>query len=270
MSTVPKSELEIRRLTSVARTLFPLFREIADQRWIDRRALELDRFVGRYLVRHGLESALEGYRSYPYRSSVSPNETAVHGLPSERVFRRGDIFTVDVAASSGGYVSDSAWTFLAPGASRRVSRLYTRSWRAFRGLLRSLTAGLSLEELAGHASRIAEREGVRIVPSLLGHGVGRELHEPPVLAFVPTGTDAAREITLTAGSILNIEPVYTDGSGEIRALDDGWGFTTEDGSSTVHFELTVAITETGALVLQFDQAPVTEIPEDIPFGLLLE
>lgn len=270
MSSNTKSALEIRRLTSVARTLFPLFREISEGRWIDRSGLEIERFVDRYLRRHGLESVLEGYKTYRHCSSVSVNSTAVHGLPSDRTIHRGDVFTVDVVASSGGYVSDTAWTFITPGASRRVEDLYDRAWRAFRRLLMELRAGISLEDLAECASGIAEAGGIRIVPSLLGHGIGREMHESPVLTFVPTGGPAAREIRLEEGTILNIEPVFTDGSGELKDLDDGWGLATRDGAPTVHFELSIEVRDSEVLVLQLDRMSAREIPERIPFGRICE
>ncbi len=270
MTGAVKSDLEILRLASAARTLFPLFSEIADEVWVDRSGLELDRFVARYLQRRGLESALEGYRSYEYRSSISINATAVHGLPSDRPFSRGDLFTVDVAASAGGYVSDTAWTYVMPGASRRAIDLYRRSWAAYRELLASIRIGMSLAALADAASTAAHGQGVAIVPSLLGHGIGKSIHEQPVLSFVPSSGTAADDILLAEGMVLNIEPVYTDGSGEIIKLDDGWAIATSDRASTVHFELTVEINGNGPRVLQWDGAWINSVPKEVPFGYLTD
>lgn len=268
MNTIVKSDIEIRRLTTVARALFPLFHEIGQTRWVDKTGLDMEKIVRRYLQKRGLDSALEGYRSYQYASSISVNGTAVHGLPSPRRLRRGDIFTLDVAATSGGYVSDSAWTFLMPGASPRYLDLYKRAWRAFRRLLIELRPGITLEALARLATVLAERESLKIVPSLLGHGIGKEMHEAPVITFVPTGGSAAKEITIQAGSVLNIEPVFTDGNGVLSKLDDGWGLATTDGAPTVHFELSVLITDTDVQILQYDRLPTRKLPEEIPFGAL--
>lgn len=268
MNTIPKSDIEVRRLTTVARALFPLFREIGETRWIDRTGLDVEKVVQRYLQKRGLESALEGYRSYRFASSISVNGTAVHGLPSPRRLRRGDIFTLDVAASSGGYVSDSAWTFLMPGASNRYMEMYKRAWRAFRRLLIELRAGITLEALAKLATVIAASESLTIVPSLLGHGIGKEMHEAPVITFVPTGGAAAKEITLSAGSVFCIEPVFTDGDGTLTKLDDGWGLATRDGAPTVHFELSVLITGSDVEILQYDRMSARKLPEVLPFGML--
>lgn len=268
MNTIVKSDIEIRRLTTVSRALFPLFQEIGKTRLVDRTGLEVDKIVRKYMQKRGLSSALEGYKAYKFASSVSVNGTAVHGLPSQRRLHRGDMFTLDVAAISAGYVSDSAWSFLMPGASNRYMELYRRSWRAFRRLLIELRAGITLDQLARTATVIAQSESITIVPSLLGHGIGKEMHEAPVLTFVPTGGTAAKEIAIPAGAVVNIEPVFTDGSGVITKLDDGWALATRDGAPTVHFELSVLMTDSDVQILQYDRMSARKLPEEIPFGLI--
>ncbi|POR02831.1 hypothetical protein AU468_06140 [Alkalispirochaeta sphaeroplastigenens] len=264
-----RSALEMRRIAQASRGLFPLFGEIACRSWEGVPSVEIDRQARRYLTRHGLVSALAGYRGYPAHCSVSFNATAVHGIPSARTIRRGDIFTVDVAARGGGWVSDAAWTYLMPGCSSRVERFYRASWRAFRELLQRIEPGISLEELAIISQEIADREGLAVLGECLGHGIGRELHEPPVIPFVRQGAESgAASVRLVEGLVFNIEPVYSSGGAAVTVDDDGWGIATLDRSETVHFELTLAIHQNRVEVFQFGRCPARDLPAAPPFGVL--
>jgi methionyl aminopeptidase len=264
-----KSTLDLVRITRGSRLLFPVFREIGSRTWADRPAVEIDRLVGRYLRRHGMVSAMAGYRGYPAGCSVSPNAVAVHGVPAERRIVRGDLFTVDVAARSGGWVTDAAWTYLMPGCSTAAGTFYRTSWRAFRELLTCLEAGMSLYDLALVSQEIADRAGLTVVPDFVGHGIGRELHEPPVIPFaLQQAESGAATVTLRDGMTINVEPVYSSGTKTVEPGDDGWGFRTTDGSLTAHFELTVLLTNDGVSVLQFDGCSPRELPAEPPFGLL--
>ncbi|SIQ97485.1 methionyl aminopeptidase [Alkalispirochaeta americana] len=264
-----RSPLEIRRIAQVSRVLFPFFDEIARRSWEGLPSGEIDRQARRYLSRHGLVSALVGYRGYPAHCSVSINATAVHGIPSARSIRRGDIFTVDVAARAAGWVSDAAWTYLMPGCSRRVECFYHTSWRAFRDLLGAIEPEISLGELSSISQEIADREGLSVLGECLGHGIGRELHEPPVIPFVRQGEGSvAASVRLAEGMVFNIEPVYSSGDGTVEMEDDGWGIITSDRSETAHFELTLVIHQNRVEILQFGRSLARELPETPPFGVL--
>lgn len=264
-----KSTLDLVRITRGSRLLFPVFQEIGRREWNDRPAVEIDRLVDRYLRRHGLVSAMRGYRGYPACCSVSPNAVAVHGVPAERRIVRGDLFSVDVAARSGGWVTDAAWTYLMPGCSLAAGEFYRSCWSAFRDLLNRLVPGMSLYDLAFAAQEIAERAGLAIVPDFVGHGIGRELHEPPVIPFsLQRAESGAAAVRLSKGMTINVEPVFSNGAHAVMPGDDGWGFRTTDGSLTAHFELTLLLTDGGVSVLQFDGCRPRDLPPEPPFGTL--
>lgn len=251
------------------RSLFPLFTSIAGEHWNGIPARQIDRAVRQHLQRHGLISAMAGYRGYPAHSCVSANAVAVHGVPGVRPIQRGDILTLDVAARAGGWVTDTAWTYLMPGSSNRTREFYFQSWRAFRDLLIRIVPGISLFELARESQRIADSAGLTILPEFVGHGIGRDLHEPPVIPFVLQAADSsAASVSLQEGMTVNIEPVYTAGGAEIVPDEDGWGFRTTDGTVTAHFELSVLIGRSAVEILQLDGCRPEDLPLDPPFGLL--
>lgn len=271
--------LEQRRMQQVSSRLFGVFRDLATIPLLGKSTITIDRYVRRYLYRHGMMSATVAYRGYPAHCSVSINDVAVHGVPGERTITRGDVFTVDVAARADGFVTDTAWTYVTPGASHRDEELVHRGWRAVRALLKTIQAGITVGEIGVNAETCAESEGLAIVPEFVGHGIGRELHEPPVIPFVsdtgrrPKGEHGGhpsasrpRDIPLAPGMIVNIEPVFSAGSTAVTRLSDGWGFRLTDSSRSVHFELSVLIDQDDVRVLQFDGLPVSLLPGTPPFG----
>lgn len=232
-------------------------------------AVQLDRLVERYLQKHGLTSAMRGYRGYPASSAISVNSVAAHGLPDGRPIQRGDLFTLDVAARGGGWVSDAAWTYLMPGSSGRTSTFYHRSWNAFRGLLSSIEPGMTLYNLARRSQEIADEAGLVVLPQFVGHGIGRKLHEPPVIPFTLQEIDSsASAIALRAGSTINIEPIYSAGGASVHRNEDGWSYRTLDGAMTAHFELTLLVESDHVSVLQFDGCAPEDLPGEPPFGVL--
>jgi methionyl aminopeptidase len=264
-----RSKLDLARLESGARRLFPLFREIGLARWQGRTAVSIDRLVERYLQKHGLSSVMRGYRGYPACSAVSVNSIAAHGVPDDRLIQRGDLFTLDVAARGGGWVADTAWTYLMPGSSEKTVRFFHRSWSAFRTLLTRIEPEMTLFELARISQQISDAADLVVLPEFVGHGIGKELHEPPVIPFTIQAADSgSAAIVLEAGSTVNIEPIYTSGTGAVRPEDDGWGYRTVDGTVTAHFELTLLIGTARVEVLQFGRCEPRELPLDPPFGLL--
>lgn len=274
---------EIGRMRQVARALFSVFQEITLADLEGAPAIRIDRTVRRALSRRGLTSEMAGYRGYPAHCAISPNAVAVHGVPDRRPIARGDVVTVDIAARGGGWVSDAAWTYLLPGSSRRVADEYRRAWQGFAALARIVSAGMTVADLASAAASIAASHELATIPEFVGHGIGRQLHESPIVPFAKTtlqppndavrGHDAdavnsggpATQI-LPSGCVINIEPVFTGGDAAVCALPDGWGWITNDGRPTYHFELSLLVTPEGAQVLQLDGLAAAELPDEPPFG----
>jgi methionyl aminopeptidase len=261
--------IEIRRMQRIATQLFVLFRDIARVPWVDKETKAVDRYVQRFLGRHGMTSALSDYRGYPAHSSISVNEVAVHGVPNDRKIRRGDIFTVDVAAFGGGYVSDTAWTYHCAGSSHRHATFIGAAWTLVRRLSQRIAVNTTIRDIGVWAEEFASELGVSIVPEFVGHGIGKALHESPVIPFYATSDGTSREwgaVRLPEGAIVNIEPVVADGGVDIELLDDRWGYRLSDGTRTAHFELSVLVTRGGGRILQFDGIPADDLPLAPPFG----
>ena len=142
-------------LQQAAGSLAGFFGSVVPAELVDVPSIALDRSLRRFLGRHGLQSALLGYRGYPAHCSVSPNDVAVHGIPSARRLCRGDVFTVDIAAAGGGWLTDSAWTFLMPGAPRRSEDEYRAAWCAFQAVVAAIREVLKPNVCADQSPIIA-------------------------------------------------------------------------------------------------------------------
>ncbi len=269
-----KSGIEIARMQQVATALRTYFDGVDTPGMDGVAAIEVDRSVRQFLHRRGLHSALTGYRGYPAHCSVSINDVAVHGIPDDRVISRGDVVSLDVAASGGGWFTDMAWSFLMPGASRRAKDEYVRAWRSFSDLIVGITPNMSLHDLAVLAEDTAAHYGLVPIAEFTGHGIGRRLHEAPVVPFRPQALSSAgpgERIRLMPGTVINIEPVYRVISGADSGVirdENGWSYRTADGSRAYHFELTLVITDRGASILQWGGMPTRDLLQAPPFGVL--
>jgi methionyl aminopeptidase len=209
---------------------------------------ELDHFAEAYLRDRGARPAFKGYREYPFTLCTSINEEVVHGMPSARTLREGDVLSLDMGAIVDGYYGDAAVTL----AIGRVNALAERLIRVTRECLEKAIAaahpGGRLSDLGRAVQAHAEASGFSVVRAFVGHGIGRALHEAPQIPnFVEAGQ--GRGPILKPGMVLAIEPMINAGGPDVRVLADQWTAVTVDGLPSAHFEHTVAITEQGAEVL---------------------
>jgi len=216
---------------------------------------DLDGFCESYIVSHdGAEPAFKGLYGFPGSVCVSVNEEIVHGIPSaKRVLVDGDIVSVDVGVKLGGWCSDSAWTFGVGTISDEAKALLEITERALDKALEAAIPGNHVGDIG--AAVIGTVEGTRygIIRELVGHGIGREVHEEPQ---VPNMGRPGHGPLLREGMVLAIEPMLSAGSPEIRTLRDGWTVVTADRSLSAHFEHTVGITADGPRVLTRPKAEV--------------
>ena len=206
------------------------------------RTADLDRLVEDFLKANGAVSSFKGYQGYPANICVSVNDEVIHGIPGERVLQEGDIVSVDIGAIVDGFHGDSAWTYPVGGIDDEARRLLEVGERALYAAIDRARVGNRLSDISHAVQRYAESHGYSVVRDFVGHGIGRSMHEAPqVPNFGPPG----RGPRLRAGMTLAIEPMINAGSPEVRILPDQWTAVTADGSLSVHFEHTVAITEDG-------------------------
>ena len=204
---------------------------------------DLDRLADEFIRSHGGVPTFKGYQGpYPYPASIctSPNEVVVHGIPGDYALAEGDVLSVDVGVTLDGYVADSAYTFPVGEIDAEAERLLeTCNAALYAGIEQAKTGG-KLSDISHAVQRVTEEAGFSVVRSLVGHGVGRDMHEDPQ---IPNYGEPGRGPTLASGMTLAIEPMITAGGHEVIVRDDMWTIATRDGSLAAHFEHTVAITD---------------------------
>lgn len=208
--------------------------------------LDLERIAAEETKKRGATPAFKGYRGYPYCLCTSVNSEVVHGMPSKRVLKGGDIISIDFGVLYEGFYGDSAITVPVGAVSMEAQRLISVTASSLEAAIGAAVIGGRLTDISHAVQSRVEAEGFSVVREFVGHGIGRELHEPPQIPnFGPPG----RGIKLKAGMVLAIEPMINMGGYEVKVFEDGWTAVTVDGSLSAHFEHTVAVTPNGPYVL---------------------
>lgn len=208
--------------------------------------LYLDHLAAEFIKSQGGHSAFKGYNGFPGNICTSIDEQVVHGIPSNRVLKEGEIISIDVGVKKNGYYGDAAMTFAVGTVSDdRLQLMRVTEDSLYQGIAQA-RPGNHLSDI-GHAIQThVESYGYGVVRELVGHGVGRELHEPPE---IPNYGEPGRGPVLKPGMCLAIEPMITMGSYEVRLLKDGWTVITEDHLPSAHYEHTIAIGPDGPQIL---------------------
>ena len=208
--------------------------------------LELNELARVTLSRLGAQSAFKGYRGYPAYICTSVNDEVVHGIPSHRRLRPGDILGVDVGSIVDGYYSDAAVTLAVGEISAEAQDLLNVTEDALMRGINQARDGNRLSDISNAIQTWIEAHSYSVVREFVGHGIGTQLHEPPQIPNY--GTPGYGPI-LKAGMVLAIEPMVNMGKPEVRLLPDGWTAVTQDGSLSAHFEHTIAVTDGEAEIL---------------------
>jgi methionyl aminopeptidase len=210
------------------------------------RTDELDRLALARTRERGAQPAFLGYHGYPASLCVSVNDEVVHGIPSSRVLSEGDVVGLDFGAVVDGWYGDAAETVAVGTVAAEAACLLEAGREALARAVAAVRPGATVGDLGATVQRYVEGRGYSVVRDFVGHGIGRRLHEPPHLPNF--GTPGAGE-RLLPGMVLAIEPMVNAGAPDVEQLDDGWTAVTSDGSLSVHFEHTVAVTENGPEIL---------------------
>ncbi|MGQ0666522.1 MAG: type I methionyl aminopeptidase [Nitrospiraceae bacterium] len=203
---------------------------------------ELDRLAEEGIRARGGIPAFKGYRSYPKTLCASVNEQVVHGIPSKRQLKEGDIIGLDLGAIVGGFYGDSAVTVAVGRIPEATAKLIQVTEEALYLGIEQAVVGNRLTDISHAVQRRAESAGYSVVTEFVGHGIGRQLHEEPQ---VPNYGKPGQGPRLQVGMVLAIEPMVNMGGSAVRILDDRWTAVTADGSLSAHFEHTIAIQPRG-------------------------
>jgi methionyl aminopeptidase len=207
---------------------------------------QLDQAAEKFIRSQGAEPAFKGYRGFPGSICASPNSMVVHGIPGPYELKRGDVLSVDVGVIKDGWVADAAMTLPIGTVTPEARKLLDVTKAALFAGVGQMQPGNHLGDVSAAIQRAVEIEGLSIIRTLVGHGIGREMHEEPQ---VPNFGEPGKGPELEEGTVLAIEPMVNAGGALVRMGDDGWAVYSEDGSLAAHFEFTIAVTADGPRIL---------------------
>jgi methionyl aminopeptidase len=243
---VQKSPEQVEQMAAAGRILVRCLRMVAAKARPGVTTKELDRAAEKFIRSQGAEPAFKGYRGFPGSICASPNSMVVHGIPGPYELKRGDVLSVDVGVIKDGWVADAAITVPIGSVSPEARTLLDVTKAALFAAVAQMQPGNHLGDVSAAIQRTVEIEGLSIIRTLVGHGIGRDMHEEPQ---VPNFGEPGRGPELEPGTVLAIEPMVNAGGPLVRMGDDGWAVYSQDGSLAAHFEFTVAITSDGPRIL---------------------
>lgn len=241
-----KTPEEIEIMAEGGKILAKIMKELEKEVRPGIKTLELDRVAETLILKSGGKCSFKGYEGFPACLCTSINEEIVHAVPSERVLREGDIISLDLGIQWKGFHLDMAITLPVGKVDLRAQRLIRVTKKALKRGLKKVRPGNAFGDIGNTIQRYVESQGFNVVRDLCGHGIGRELHEEPkILNYGKRHTGEE----IKEGMVFCLEPMVTVGHWKLKKTADGYGYQTEDGSLSAHFEHTVAVTKNGCQIL---------------------
>jgi len=244
-----KTNEEIKTMRDGGKILATILNKISDSIKKDTQTKELDKLAQELILSYGAKPSFLGYNGYPYSICISINDEVVHGLPSGRIIQGGDLVSLDLGIFFNGFHLDSALTVLVESDKPE----FKKSEELIRVAKKSLELGIKEARPGNYVGDISfaiesfvKKNNFSVVRELVGHGIGRNLHEDPQ---VPNFGEKGRGPELVEGTVIAIEPMISSGNWKVVLANDGFTYKTKDGSLAAHFEHTVAVTKDGPLVL---------------------
>lgn len=238
---------EIERMRAAGKLVAQVLAELDRRIKPGLTTRELDRVAERMIREAGAVPAFKGYRGYPATVCVSINEQVVHGIPGPRRLKPGDLVSLDVGAYLRGYCGDATITVhVGEGPDSATARLLEAGRGALAAGVDKVRAGGRLSDIGEAIQRFTEARGFSVVRDYCGHAIGQAMHED---LQVPNYGPAGHGPILKAGLVLAVEPMVNEGTYEVETLEDGWTVVTRDRKRSVHFEHTVAVTDSGPDIL---------------------
>lgn len=248
-----KSKAEIAIMHEAGKRLSSVMGVLSEAVTPGISTLELDRIAENEIKRLGGIPSFKGLYGFPATICASINEVIVHGIPDKKTkLREGDIIGIDIGLCYNGFHSDMARTFAVGTISEEDQKLIDITRKSFWNGLEFAKIGNRIGDIGHEVQRTAEAEGFSVVREMIGHGIGKDVHEEPEVPNFGKGGHGPR---IVEGMVIAIEPMINAGRKEGKTLSDGWTFVTADGSKSAHYENTVAITEEGPV-------PLTEFEVD--------
>lgn len=254
-----KTPEEIERMAAAGRILVRCHEILRRKARPGVTTQELDEAAERYILSQGAEPAFKGYRGFPGSICASPNSMVVHGIPGAYALGRGDLLSVDIGVVYEGWVADAAITHPIGNVTPIAKRLLATTRAALFAAVEQCRPGRRLGDVSYAVQARVEADGFAVIRSLVGHGIGRDMHEDPQ---IPNFGEPDTGPVLDEGMVLAIEPMVNAGTHHVRMGSDNWAVYSQDGSLAAHFEHTVAVTANGPRILTpwHELMPETVVP----------
>ncbi len=243
---IKKSPAEIEKMAAAGEILVQTHELLESKIRAGVRTEELDAAAERFIRSRGAVPTFKGFRGFPGSICASPNSMVVHGIPGRYALQGGDIISVDVGVTLDGWVADAARTFAVGQITPHAQHLLDATRESLFAGVEQCRAGNRVGDVSHAVQRVIEGAGLSVIRSLVGHGVGRSMHEDPQ---VPNYGRPGKGPLLEEGMVLAVEPMTTAGRAAVRVAGDGWAIFAQDDSLAAHFEFTVAITAQGPRIL---------------------
>lgn len=243
---IRKTPEQVDKMAASGEVLVRCLRMLASKARPGVTTKELDAAAEKFIRSQGAEPSFKGYRGFPGSICASPNSMVVHGIPGPYELKRGDVLAIDVGVTKDGWVADAAITVPIGSISAEARELLDVTRAALFAGVGQMRPGNHLGDVSAAIQRAVEIEGLSIIRTLVGHGIGRDMHEDPQ---VPNFGEPGKGPELEEGTVLAIEPMVNAGGPLVRMGDDGWAVYSQDGSLAAHFEFTVAVTAEGPRIL---------------------
>ena len=250
---IRKSRREIEAMARAGRVVADTLALLGENMRPGVTTQELDLIAEEHIRSEGGTPTFKGYHGFPASICTSPNSMVVHGIPGAYRIEDGDLISVDVGVTLNGFVADSAYTFAVGAVDEEAQRLLDVGQAALEAGIEQARAGNHVGDISAAVQRTTEEAGFSVVKSLVGHGIGRSMHEEPQ---IPNWGEPGRGPLLAPGMTLAIEPMINAGSADVFVAEDRWSISTNDGSLSAHFEHTVAVTEAEPRILTLAGVPV--------------
>jgi len=248
-----KSQAEIDKMRKAGEILYETLLLIKKSTVPGVTTKELDRIAEEHIAKNNAIPSFKGYdvgvpgmEPFPASICASINEQVVHGIPSLKQLKDGDIISIDVGVCLNSYHADAARTFAVGKVSVEAQRLIDETRQSFFEGLKQMVIGNHIRDIGSAIQNYVESKGFSVVRDFVGHGIGRDLHELPE---IPNYVTKRRGAKLENGMTIAVEPMINAGGYSVKVLDNNWTVVTSDGSLSAHYENTVAITENGPLIL---------------------
>jgi methionyl aminopeptidase len=243
---IRKTPDQVEKMAAAGEILVRCLRMLASKARAGITTEELDAAAEKFIRSQGGVPAFKGYRGFPGSICASPNSMVVHGIPDGYQLKRGDVLSIDVGVIKDGWVADAAITVPIGAISPEAQKLLDVTKDSLFAGVEQMRLGNHLGDVSAAIQQHVEGEELSIIRTLVGHGIGQEMHEEPQ---IPNFGEPGKGPELEEGMVLAIEPMVNAGDPQVRMGDDGWAVFSEDGSLAAHFEFTVAVTPEGPRIL---------------------